>query len=222
MEKHQFTTSRTLDYSLKYLLYFPKDDAKLQDGKYPLLLFLHGMGERGENLEDLFRTGLPKRLKEGFDLPFLVVMPQCPANSVWTDETPALKLLLEDLTSTYPIDEKRITITGLSMGGYGTYEMMIRYPDLFAAGIPICGGIGSLYAKKNILHLKDQPLWIFHGEKDPVIPALETKAIFELLTKVQSKNLKITLYPDLGHDCWTKTYENNEIYDFLVSDAFSK
>ncbi len=216
MEKHLMTKINTVELSLPYLLHFPKDEAKNENGKYPLLLFLHGMGERGNQLDLLFNTGLPKMLKEGLDIPFLTVMPQCPADSFWTEETKALKMLMDDLVSTYPIDEHRIYITGLSMGGYGTYEMLIRYPELFAGGIPICGGIGSLFSKVHLSHLKDKPLWIFHGEKDDVVPVEETKEIVHFLKEAQSKNLKYTLYPDLSHDAWTRTYENGDIYNFLL------
>ncbi len=222
MEKHTLMKNITTEIKLTYLLHFPEDQSKTRDGKYPLLLFLHGMGESGNHLEDLYNTGLPKMIKEGLDLPFLTVMPQCPGDSFWTEETQALKLLIDDLVSTHPVDESRIYITGLSMGGYGTYEMLIRYPEVFAAGIPICGGIGSVYSKINILRLKDKPLWIFHGEQDPVVPVAEAREIITTMSLLHSKNLKSTIYPDLQHDSWTRTYENNQIYRFLLENKINK
>ncbi len=222
MEQHIMTKTVTTEHKLPYLLYFPKDGTERRDGKYPLILFLHGMGERGNHLEDLYNSALPKMLNEGMDLPFIVAMPQCPGDSYWTEETKSLKFLIDELILTNVVDESRIYITGLSMGGYGTYEMLIRYPHVFAAGIPICGGIGSVFSKINTLRLRDKPLWIFHGEQDPVVSVKESRDIITVLNLIHSKNLKYTIYPDLNHDSWTRTYENSKIYRFLLSNEINK
>lgn len=216
IKKNSFKETKTIELELSYLSYFPKNYRDHSNEKYPLLLFLHGMGESGNHLDDLYRTGLPKMLKEGNEIPFVAIMPQCPKDSFWTEETAALKALVDHMISTLPIDETRVYITGLSMGGYGTYEMLIRYPKTFAAGIPICGGLGSLYSRINVLNLKDKPLWIFHGEKDPVVSINESTSIIDTLKIAHSKNLKYTFYPELGHDSWTKTYQNYEIFSFLL------
>ncbi len=216
IKENTFNEAKTIQLELSYLTYFPENYSDEGDEKYPLLLFLHGMGQRGNHLDDLYNTGLPKMIKEGMDIPFVTIMPQCPEDSVWTDETAALKALVDHTLSTLPVDKTRVYITGLSMGGFGTYEMLIRYPQTFAAGIPICGGLGSMYSKVNILNLADKPLWIFHGEKDPVVSIKESTAIIDTLKTVQSKNLNYTFYPELLHDSWTSAYQNRDIYDFLL------
>lgn len=216
IKEHQFKKLKTINLELSYLIYFPKDYEDTRGEKYPLLLFLHGMGESGEYLDDLYRTGLPKMLKEGKEIPMITIMPQCPTGSFWTEEFHALKALVDHITSTLPIDKTRVYISGLSMGGYGTYEMLIRYPKTFAAGIPICGGLGSLYAKINLQNLLHTPLWIFHGEKDPLVSVDESKEIIKVLNAMNHTKATLTIYPELHHDSWTKTYENNEIYRFLL------
>ncbi|MBO1264004.1 prolyl oligopeptidase family serine peptidase [Proteiniclasticum sp. SCR006] len=216
MIKETFETTHIEEITLNYLLELPEDyDDESSEG-FPLLLFLHGMGERGDNLEMLYVNGIPKLLREGARLPFITLMPQCPDTSFWPDEYRSLKLLLDHITKTYNVDCRRIYITGLSMGGYGTYEMLTRYPDLFTAGAPICGGIGSMKARMNLPVLKDIPLWIFHGEQDDVVPVEESRQIHDYLQSIGHENLKMTLYPDLNHDSWTRTYDNSEVYDFLL------
>lgn len=219
IKKEEFKAVITEEITLNYLLELPENYEEKNDKKFPLLLFLHGMGERGNDLSMLYSNGIPKLITEGTKLPFITVMPQCPETSFWTEESKSLKMLLDDMIDNYNADEDRIYITGLSMGGYGTYEMLSRYPGFFAAAIPICGGIGSMYTRMNLLTLKDTPMWIFHGEKDDVVPVKESENIYETLTSKGAENLYITLYPDLRHDSWTRTYGNNEIYDFLLKHS---
>lgn len=216
MRKETFKTTITEDLTLTYLLELPEGYREENSDGFPLLLFLHGMGERGNNLEMLYVNGIPKILRDGTSLPFITLMPQCPETTFWPEESKSLKLLLDDIIEKYNVDTSRIYITGLSMGGYGTYEMLTRYPDLFAAGIPICGGIGSMYARMNLPALKDIPLWIFHGEKDDVVPVAESREIYSYLKSIGHEHISLTLYPDLKHDSWTRTYDNDEIYDFLL------
>lgn len=214
--KKVFEAITTEEISLNYLLELPEDYEENSYTAIPLLLFLHGMGERGNDLSMLNNNGIPKLISEGRKFPFITVMPQCPETSFWTEESKSLKMLIDDLIENYNVDKNRIYITGLSMGGYGTYEMLSRYPDLFAAAIPICGGIGSMYTRMNLLQLKDIPLWIFHGKIDDVVPVKESEDIYKALTSIGAKDLHITIYPDLNHDSWTRTYANHEVYNFLL------
>lgn len=200
---------------LPYLLALPPDATAAKE-PLPLLLFLHGMGERGSDLTLLTRHGIPKLLQEGRKLPFLVVAPQCPAESFWTEETEALKALLDHIQRTHAVDPRRIYITGLSMGGFGTLEMALRYPDLFAAAIPVCGGIGSVYGKIHLPRLKNLPLWLFHGVQDTVVPPGESMAVHRQLRALGSRKVRLTLYKDLAHDSWSRTYESEEIYRYLL------
>src|SRR5699024_6921671 len=133
------TTQQTDFQSIsEYLLYLPQDYKETGYKRWPLVLFLHGAGERGNDLEAVKKNGLPKLVEEGRDFPFIIVSPQCPAGLWWS--TDDLNLLLNDLIQRYEVDIDRIYATGLSMGGFGTWEMAIRFPDRFAAIAPICGG----------------------------------------------------------------------------------
>lgn len=213
-----FDTVLSRRVKLPFRLSLPKGYAEkaAQGETFPLLLFLHGMGERGTNLQRLSATGLPKLLDEGLELPYLVLMPLCPEDSFWNDEHEALHALVEYITENYAVDASRRAITGLSMGGFGTYEMLTRYPQMFSAGVPICGGIGSLYTRFFLENLKEIPLWIFHGRLDEQVPVEESLTIHDRLLKLGAQGVKLTVYDDLNHDSWSATYANPQVYDFLL------
>jgi len=127
-----------------------------------------------------------------------------------------LHALLVDAVQRYNIDEARIYLTGLSMGGYGTWHLAATYPDIFAAVVPICGGmIRDSEFQEKIKVLKDVPIWIFHGAKDEAVPIKNSKEVYNALKKLKG-NVKFTVYPDLGHDSWTKTYDNPDLYKWLL------
>lgn len=209
------------ELKLGYALELPENyEETVKSGeKLPLLLFLHGMGERGSNLELLFKEGLPRLIKSGKKFPFLTLIPQCPEESLWTDETTSLHALLTEIMEKYNVDEKRIYITGISMGGFETYEMAMAYPDLFAAAVPICGGVANLMKRSYLERLTPLPLWIFHGELDPTVDVSLSKTIYETLKGLGAKDIHLTTYPDLAHDAWTRTYDNEELYAFLSSHS---
>ena len=169
-QEHHFETM--IKRELNYLLFLPKDYAVDVSRPWPLILFLHGMGERGDNLELVKLHGIARIVDEQPDFPFIAVSPQCPINSIWPLQIDTLKILLEDVMGKYAVDEKRVYLTGLSMGGYGSWAMGAIYPEMFAAVAPICGG-GSVSA---VCALKDTPVWAFHGEADPVVPLYEFAA----------------------------------------------
>lgn len=195
----------------KYLVYMPDDVEYSSDKKLPLILFLHGAGERGDDIDLVKKHGIPK-LCEEMKLPFITVSPQCPEDSWWTQETEALKALLDEITANYYVDTDRIYLTGLSMGGFGTWEMAVHYPDLFAAIAPMCGG-GKI--EKAYL-IKDLPIWVFHGAKDPVVPIENSKKMVDKLKELGS-NVKFTVYPEAEHDCWTQSYSNPELYKWFLT-----
>lgn len=197
-----------------YLLQFPADyDAGNSEG-YPLLLFLHGSGERGTNLELVEKQGPPKVARD-MDLPFIIVSPQCPEGTWW--DVDDLKVLVDEIVAAYPIDPSRLYITGLSMGGYGTWEMLMKYPNLFAAAIPVCGGG---YAARARL-IRDIPIWAFHGQKDEVVPIDNSQRIVDALKKLDA-DITFTIYPEAGHDAWTETYQNPDIYTWLLKHSKTK
>jgi len=190
-----------------YLLYLPENYNTSEN--FPLLLFLHGAGERGDDLEKVKVHGPPKLIAGGKNFPFIVVSPQCPENQWWSSEV--LDALLKDIVDNYNVDEDRIYVTGLSMGGFGTWELAIKYPNRFAAIAPICGG-GNFHLADV---LKDLPIWVFHGAKDNVVPLKSSQEMVDALEKVGG-NVKFTIYPMAGHDSWTETYNNPELYEWFL------
>ncbi len=199
--------NREIKVSLKYLLYLPPDYE--QQDSWPVLLFLHGIGERGDDLDLLKKHGPPKLIAGGKEFPFIVVSPQCPMDRWW--EPMELKALLDEVVEKYKVDQDRIYVTGLSMGGFGTWSLAAYQPHRFAAIVPICGGgepvLTRLYAQT--------PVWVFHGAKDPVVPLRRSEAMVEALKK-NGGNVKFTIYPEAGHDCWTEAYNDPKLYEWLL------
>ncbi|MBM3883454.1 MAG: phospholipase [Verrucomicrobia bacterium] len=217
-------TEASLTYEIKrtdeirYLLALPRDYDTAAGKKWPLMLFLHGAGERGNNLQLVTVHGPPKLAKNGTNFPFILVAPQCPAGQRW--ETEPLRQLLESVTKQHAVDESRVYLTGLSMGGYGTWKLALAHPEKFAAIAPICGGgerIDVLLAsRERAAALRRLPVWAFHGAKDPVVPLEESERMVEALKKAGVKDVRLTVYPEAQHDSWTQTYENPELYSWLL------
>lgn len=202
--------------SLKYLLYLPKGYDEGNEQKWPLVLFLHGMGERGDDLELVKRHGIPKIIEQGKDFPFIAVSPQCPLESVWYMELDALHGLLRAVIDKYRVDTSRIYLTGLSMGGFGSWHLAATYPRMFAAVVPICGGtIPAIGFPERIKVLKDIPIWAFHGAKDETVPLQKSQELIDVLRR-HGGNVRFTVYPEAGHDSWTQTYDNPELYEWLL------
>ena len=198
---------RTVKVSLKYLLYLPKDYA--EKPAWPLLLFLHGAGERGDNLDSVKKHGPPKLIEAGQQFPFVVVAPQCPAERWW--EPIELTALLDEIVEKHRIDQDRIYVTGLSMGGFGTWALAAYQPKRLAAIAPICGG-GETLKVKLVAHI---PAWVFHGAKDRVVLPERSEQMVAALQKLGG-NAKLTIYPEAQHDSWTQTYANPELYEWLL------
>jgi len=205
-----FEKEITKNLSCKYLLFLPEDYGQEQK-RWPLILFLHGAGERGDDLNKVKVHGPPKIVETRKDFPFIVVSPQCPEDDWWTKKTEVLINLLDDIVARYDVDTERIYLTGLSMGGYGSWALASEYPDRFAAVVPICGGGNRIMS----IFLKDMPIWAFHGAKDSVVPVEESKDLVEAIN-ARGGNAKLTIYPDANHDSWTETYNNQEVYDWLL------
>ena len=199
---------------MQYLLYLPDDYTELKT-KWPLILFLHGAGERGDSLQKVKVHGPPKLIDNGKTFPFIILSPQCPKNQGWT--TDVLDALLKDVSKRYRVDKNRTYVTGISMGGYGTWALAAKYPDRFAAIAPICGGG---YLKKAEL-LKHLPIWVFHGANDKVVPLQRSQEMVDVLKKV-GWNVKFTIYPEAGHDSWTETYNNPELFEWFLKNKREK
>ena len=193
---------------MDYLLYLPKDyDSK---DSWPLVLFLHGSGERGSDLELVKKHGPPRLISEGKEFPFIVVSPQCRKDFWW--EPNELTALLDDVTKSYKVDPDRICVTGLSMGGFGTWRLAAYRPERFAALAPICGGGEPYWASR----FADVPTWAFHGAKDEGVPLRRTEEMIEAMKK-KGGDPKVTIYPEAGHDSWTETYNNPEFYEWILA-----
>ncbi len=153
-------------------------------------------------------AGLPKVLEKKRDFPFVVVSPQSRRGGWNTD---ALNALLDDVITHYKIDQERVYLTGLSMGGSGTWNLGCTHPERFAAIAPICGSGSPSFAKD----LKSVAVWAFHGAKDRVVPVARTEAMIKAL-KEAGCDPKLTIYPEAGHDAWTETYNNPELYTWFL------
>ncbi len=195
---------------LDYWIYLPPDYEKQES--WPLLLFLHGAGERGSDLDLVKKHGPPKLIDEGKQFPFIVVSPQCPADGSWLSKLLDLTTLIDEIESKYKVDKDRVYLTGLSMGGFGTWALATYTPGRFAAIVPICGGGEAISARR----IGNVPAWVFHGAKDPVVPLKRSEDMVEAFKRV-SKEVKFTVYPDAKHDSWTETYNNPELYEWLLA-----
>lgn len=198
---------RTIKVTMKYLLYLPKDYD--QKEAWPLMLFLHGAGERGDHLESVTKHGPPKLIAEGKHFPFIVVSPQCPKGRRW--EPIELTALVDEMVQKHKADPDRIYVTGLSMGGFGTWALAAYTPNRFAAIVPICGGGEPITAKLFAY----PPVWAFHGAKDTTVPLEQSEKMVEALKK-SGGNAKFTVYPKAGHDSWSETYANPQVYEWLL------
>lgn len=217
----EFKYRKTTKADLKYLLFVPKDYQAHSQKRWPLIFFLHGAGERGTNIWKVAVHGPPKLVAKDPDFPFIVVSPQCPEGQVWSSDV--LLGLLDKVEHQLNVDKGRVYLTGLSMGGYGSWDLGLQNPERFAAIVPICGGgqlITVLLAQGTKREaLQSLGVWAFHGGKDPVVPLEESQRMVNLLKKSGVRDVKLTVYPEAGHDSWTEAYNDPELYKWLLSHA---
>jgi len=227
-QKEVFYSSNqdSLLYNILYPQNFIAEDNLIE--KYPLVLFLHGSGERGNDNEKpiIHIKGLFLDLANREKYPAFVIAPQCPKEKRWLEKSWKLKAhsqpvepsetmaktkeLIDYLLKKYPIDKNRIYITGLSMGGFGTWDAIARYPDKFAAAIPICGG-----GDENTASLiKNIPIWAFHGSDDKVVKIERSRNMIEAIKK-ENGNPLYTEYKGVGHGSWIPAYKEKELLKWL-------
>ena len=223
--------------TLPYRILYPENYDKAE--KYPLVLFLHGGGERGKDNEKQLTHGVKVFLnpENRSQFPCIVMAPQCPEDSYWAsvkfertkypleldfnysyDITKGLELAIEltkDIIRNEAVDKKRVYITGLSMGGMGTFEAVYRFPKLFAAAAPVCGG-GEVnaYGKKQA----KIPFWLFHGDEDGVIAVDNSRAMHARLTALRA-DVKYTEYPGVNHNSWEKAYAESELLPWMFMQS---
>ena len=190
-----------------YLLYLPKDyDA---NRRWPLIVFLHGAGERGHDLEIVRRSTLPSLVEQGQTMEAILLSPQCPANTNWSPET--IVKLVEHVSGRFSVDEDRVYLTGYSLGGWGTWTTAMYDPGRFAAVAPLAGGGDTQQAEQ----LKDVPIWAFHGDKDTVVPLEATQRMVDAVKKCGGQ-VKFTVYSGVGHGISEMTYQNREFFEWLL------
>lgn len=213
------------------VLYRYSAPEKTEEGKtYPLVLFLHGAGERGTDNKAQLKHGALAILEgaEKLEQPIYLIAPQCPKEQWWSapmenrlglvdagGENPRLEAvlaLIKETAANNPVDRNRIYVTGLSMGGFGTWDLLARSPETWAAAIPVCGAGDP----DSVGKFKDVPIHIFHGDADPVVPPAASKLMLEALQKASSK-AEITMYPGVGHDSWTQTYADPAVIQWFLS-----
>jgi predicted peptidase len=224
VHRFDYTLSKTAAYN--YRLSLPTGYEDSGERRWPLLLFLHGAGERGDDVSLVATHGPPKLLRAAGDDPatqqlarnFVVVSPQCPKDKWW--DTDALLALVDAMIGAHKIDTARVYVTGLSMGGFGTWDLAMAHPERFAAVAPICGGgqFASAYLsshnKRN--DLRSLAVWAFHGALDKAVPPAESERMMGLLKRFEVTDTKLTIYPDATHDSWTATYANPELYAWFL------
>ena len=211
----KFSLERKQVFSADYILFLPEGYGVDAAKRWPLILFLHGAGERGSNVWLVTKHGVPKVDTQQSGFPFIVVAPQCPKGKIWSNDQ--ILALLDAVETQYAVDTRRVYLTGISMGGFGTWSLGLSHPERFAAIAPICGGgdlITPLLADKS--ELVRLSMWAFHGAKDPTVPLAESERMVGYMKKIGVKEVKFTVYPEAQHDCWTQTYANPELFAWFL------
>lgn len=199
---------------LNYLVATPPDNVP---PPWPLVLFLHGAGERGHDLRRVAKHGPPAEAEAGWTRPFLLISPQCPATERWTDHLDDLSRLIDEAERLHPVDPERIYLTGLSMGGAGTWALAAQQASRFAAAVPVCGrGDRTRGADYGIL-----PVWAFHGVDDTTVPAERSREMVEAI-RAAGGDVRLTLYQGVGHDSWTRAYATTELWSWLLEHRRSR
>ena len=194
----------------RYLAYLPEGYDKSNTKAWPLIIYLHGSSCKGNNLDRLKKYGPPFYLERGMDVDAIVISPQCPSNKNWTVGS-WFESFYQEIKEKYNVDPSRVYLTGMSLGGFGTWDIASRYPDYFAAIMPLCGG-----GKTNMVEtLKDIPTWVFHGEVDRKVRINRSEEMVEALQEVGSKPI-FSVLKGQGHGI-QKVYADQNIYKWLLS-----
>jgi len=207
-------TENSIFEGLKYIIRFPLEYS--QEKQYPVLLFLHGAGTRGDDIQLLKDNPFFVITEKFSDFPFITIAPLCNANT-WFDVFETLKRLVIHIMDLKFVDTDKVYLMGASMGGYATWQLAMSLPECFSAIIPICGG--GMYW--NAERLIDIPIWAFHGQMDNVVSVEESKKMVDSVNNIGG-NAQLTIYPENGHDAWSNTYNNEAIYKWLLTNKKNK
>lgn len=211
--------TRTVD--INFLLYLPSEYGQDPQRQWPLILFLHGAGERGYNPLDITRYSIPAFLTTRTDFPFIVLSPQSLPDNWWSNQVDVLDALLDQIQTVYAVDPKRIYLTGQSMGGFGTWALALKHPTRFAAIVPVASGydLTADVVPPNLCDLKSVPIWVFHGALDESVLPDQVMAMVQALQNC-SGNVRFTLYPDADHlESSNRAYADPELYDWLLKQS---
>jgi predicted peptidase len=206
------------DAKIGYQLFLPSGYAE-GDKDWPLILFLHGRGESNGPLSLVKKWGPPLIVESTPDFPYIVVSPQCPADDRWSSDgqQALLAALLDEVVKQYRVDADRVYLTGLSMGGYGSWTLAAAHPDRFAAVVPICGGGDPAKAAE----LKNLPIWVFHGDQDKAVPLERSQEMVAAIQKAGGTQVRFTTLEHIGHNSWSAAYATPELYGWLNQQSIS-
>lgn len=204
-----FSAVVTKRVELRYLVWMPDPATRPADG-WPLMIFLHGSGERGRNLAKVKAHGPPMYAAAGRRFPFVLVAPQADDGDSWHSD--AIEALRADLVRRLPIDPDRVLMTGMSMGGYGAWNYAVAYPEQLAAAAPVCG-IGNV---ERAARAAQVPVWAFHGARDPVVPIAADREMVDAVREAGGQ-VKFTVYNDIGHNAWDRAYADPALYAWLLA-----
>ncbi|WP_338874776.1 PHB depolymerase family esterase [Spirosoma sp. SC4-14] len=205
----QATVKSKAEAKYPYLLYLPNDYATSK-GSYPLVIYLHGGSQRGNDLNKLKVYGLPSLVEKGNHYSFIIASPQCPDGKFWSTDN-WFEPLYAELINRYRIDTKRVYLTGISMGGYGAWQTAVAYPDRFAAIMPLCGGCDD---STQICKLQKIPIWTFHGVADDIVPISETEQLVKRLAQCNGQ-VKFTRLENQGHNI-QYLFDDKTLYNWLL------
>lgn len=199
---------------ISYLINLPEDYYQKEYEKFPVILFLHGAGERGDNIELIKKIGIHRYI-DNMDIPFIIISPQCSHNNFWDTHFSEIEILLDEIKNDYRVDLERICIVGISLGAYGAWNFVMQRPNMFKSIVSIAGGAMMPKYAKLISHI---PAYITHGSLDDNVKISESIEIADAVIKVGG-NVKLVIEEACGHELCTKVFEKKELYDWIISNT---
>ena len=200
--------------AFKYYLYTPNK----QKQNLPVLLFLHGIGERGNNLSDIEKYALPKYLKQGLELPYIMIAPQCSKNNFWDYHLRDIEKILEIERKKLNFDKNNIFVLGSSMGAYGAWNYIIQRPNIFKGIISVAGGI-MLQIKENLEKIKDKSILIYHGDNDDIIDVNQSIETYNKLKSIGATNIKLKIIKGDNHYLTSHAFKDRYLYEWLLKNT---
>ena len=213
MTPQKIQKNLTISVQGQYLLFLPETYGQ-SNKRFPLILFLHGSGESGTDLNKVKKIGIPRVAPLRKNFPFMVLAPQCPKTEWWTDTRMIIRVMamLDEVCNKYRVDRSRIYLTGLSMGGFGTWALLEQFSNRFAAAGVVCGSGGNPYLAYR---MRNVPIRIYHGGVDKNVSILNSRSMDSALKKVRA-NVEMIVYPKMGHSIWKRVYTSDNFYDWLL------